>query len=96
MDYFEEENEANLWNSTSSRGTITWKDISKMAISKLETCEGFCESREISGEDSCFCIRNRFPTPDHYKLYKATRRRYEKMLNAGLAIKAVATRSNGD
>ena len=95
MDYFEEENEANLWNSTASNKNITWKDISLMAINKLETCEGYCESREISGEDACFCIRNRFPSPEHYKLYKATRKRYEKMLNAGLALKAVSTRLKG-
>ena len=52
-------------------------EIIKTGFKLCENPEEQCDSGGITGKN-CRCIRLRFPTPEHYELYKAIRKSYEK------------------
>ncbi len=96
MDYDEDKNKRDLWLQNTMTETMCFEDFVRIASQKLETCQDYCESREECGEDACLCVRRRFPSPEHYKLYKIVNSRFNRMLTAATMAKAVALATNGD
>ena len=50
--------------------------LKKIIKEGLTTCEGYCDSREIWGESRCDCVREAFPNPLYYQIYKGMREIY--------------------
>ena len=90
MDFDKEENERTEWSQRSMKETPTYAEFLRIATLPLVTCEDECESRDFSGEDACECIRRRFPSPAHYKLYKVINSRFSELQNLGKVAKAAA------
>jgi hypothetical protein len=76
--------EAEEWDN--AEGGIDRIDLIDLSKKGIDTCTGFCASREYCGEDRCYCIRARFESPQTYQLYKHCR---EYFIN-NLAIAVIA------
>ena len=81
---------ARIWESDLSTGSMDLKDIAYLAKTGIEYCEGYCASKEITGADRCRCIRDRFPSPEHYKLYQEARNRFKDLLKLATLGKATS------
>ena len=79
-----------LWESEISTGSMSVNDIAYLAKTGIEYCDGYCPSRDITGADRCRCIRERFPSPEHYKLYQEARNRFEDLLKLAVVGKAAS------
>lgn len=84
-----EEREAQLWELGESDSSITVEDIIYLVETGFKTCEDFCESRYFAGEGRCSCIRETFPTPEHYKLYERLRKDYGEIFHLLITAKAL-------
>ena len=49
-------------------------DLMSLVIHGFEPCEDYCGSRELHGQENCFCVRANFPSQSHYFLYLELRR----------------------
>lgn len=87
---------ADEWEKAINEDSMTAEEISFLASTGLQTCEGYCPSRNHTGEDRCACIRERFPTPTHYQLYLSARSKYLKLFGLGLLANAVSVETNGE
>ncbi len=88
MDINNDKKEAKLWQERGRNKTLTLLDITHLAKTGIETCEGFCGSRKYVGEHQCRCIRERFDSPATYELYLTMRTRFLEMMKFGLLAKA--------
>lgn len=88
IDIFEDKKAAELWEQGTSEEPLDLTHLADMAVIGVNQCEEHCSSREVCGEDSCICIRDAFPTPEHYHLYLLMRRQYTELLALGIASKA--------
>ncbi len=65
-----------------AEGKMLTKNLIRLAIDGHQQCEEYCISRDSKkygvGKDGCACIRETFPTPDHYKVYREMRRVYQE------------------
>ena len=80
----QEEFEAHVWELEESEETLSIKEISTIARTGISYCEEECSSRNIVGQERCKCVRERFPTPSHYKLYLKCRDHFQQMLDINL------------
>ena len=88
IDIHEDKQQAETWMA--SEPEMTWQAIDELidfAIHGIKTCEGFCGSREMLGEDACFCIRARFPSNEHYFLYLELRKLAKDLTTFALIAK---------
>ena len=96
LDIEKEAKEAADWEKGLSEEELTLQEIGDIAIQGLSYCppddnDFVCLSRKYSGESRCYCIRARFPTPDHYDLYLSARNQFEKYLATGMLAIAVGS-----
>ncbi len=89
IDIKEDEKKAKEWELSQSKETLTIREIAEIATTGITCCGDFCASREYTGEHRCFCIRSRFPTPEHYELYLIARQKFLQLLSAKLLAEAV-------
>ena len=73
MDEFKEIDKKKKWLEGDSVETLSFEEITLLAKQGLGRCEHFCFSRSVCGEDACECIRNTFPTPQHFEVYQDAR-----------------------
>ena len=59
-------------------------ELAKLAVHGFETCEDYCGSRELYGQENCFCVRANFPSSSHYFLYLELRRLAKKLTSFSL------------
>ena len=74
------------WEESIEEWDINNDEFIALCANGFSGCSGFCSSREICGEDSCFCIRAYFAKPHCYQLYLSFREFYLDNLNEKLAI----------
>ena len=81
MDYFKEKELAKEWEAGDTEEGMTVEQMADIVIRGFGNCgEEFCISREACSEDSCACIRDLFPTPQHFEVYKEARAFFEREL----------------
>jgi hypothetical protein len=80
-----EKRKAEEWEQGNSEETIPLSEIADIAAVGLTYCKDYCSSRETVGQASCYCVRARFPTPEHYQLYLKARHEYQRILAARIA-----------
>ena len=85
---YEDVKAAELWERGTSEEPLDLTHIADMAVIGVSQCEEHCSSRQVCGEDRCICIRDAFPTPEHYQLYLLMRRQYTELLSLGIASTA--------
>ena len=88
-DIKKDKKDAEDWENSKSEESISLNEIVHMARNGITYCEDYCVSREYTGENRCYCIRSRFPTPDHYELYLMARHQFKKYLALGMLAMAV-------
>jgi hypothetical protein len=66
--------QSKAWLEDGRDGLMHRQELISLAITGIETCEGYCGSREVCGESSCLCVRAMFPTPSHFFLYQELRK----------------------
>lgn len=76
MNEFEEIDKKTEWLEGDAAETLSVEEITLLAKHGLGRCEDFCFSRSVCGEDACACVRNTFPTPQHYEVYQDARNFY--------------------
>jgi len=96
IDVKQDEREAKEWELGNTREGISLNELAEVATQGLTFCEAYCPSREYTGENRCKCIRERFPTPEHYELYLIARDKYLKMLAITVMAEAVAETEERD
>ena len=64
------------WRHGDSECSMTRDELLDFVIKGFSHCENDCQSRNVCGEDSCFCVRSCFPSPEHYEAYEELRRFY--------------------
>lgn len=84
IDIQEDKKQSLAW--LDSNEEMTKDELVALAITGHAACEGYCGSREVCGEDACFCVRAHFATPSHYALYVEMR----KLAKAITAIAKIA------
>ena len=89
IDIKKDAKEAEEWENSESEESISMDEIVHMAKNGVSFCEDYCASREYTGENRCYCIRSRFPTPSHYELYLLARDQFKKYLALGMLAMAV-------
>jgi len=89
IDIKKDAKEAEEWENSDSEESISMDEIVHMAKNGVSFCEDYCASREYTGENRCYCIRSRFPTPSHYELYLLARDQFKKYLALGMLAMAV-------
>ena len=95
IDIKKDEEEATRWERGDTEEALSIEEIASVATTGLTFCKDYCPSREYTGENRCKCIRERFPTPEHYELYLIARDKYLKMLAISIMAEAVGN-DNGD
>ena len=76
MNEIEEIGEKTEWLRGDSNETLSFEEITMLAKHGLGRCGDFCFSRSICGDNACACVRNTFPTPQHYEVYLDARNFY--------------------
>ena len=74
------------WEDSDEAWEMPTDEFIALCAKGFSSCSGFCSSREICGEDSCYCVRAYFANPTCYQLYLTFREFYLKNLNQKLAI----------
>ena len=90
IDVHQDTFEAEAWESPANDEALDIRRICDLAITGFEPCKDFCSSRETVGEHRCLCVRQTFPTPEHYELYLATRSKFKDLLAAGICSTVLA------
>ena len=90
IDQFDEMRKAKEWTHKESDDGMTVDDMAEIVIKGFGHCEEVCWSREFCGEDVCACVRDVFPTPQHYGLYKEARAFFEKELTKASFIRLLS------
>ncbi len=80
------------WELSQTDETMDVEEIAEMASRAISYCEGSCPSRDLVGEHRCYCVRARFPSPEHYELYQASREEFKKMLGIMIINTALPTK----
>lgn len=96
---FDEKKEKRLadeWDQGDSKETMTIDDISTLAIHGFGCCKGHCLSRKYSGSERCACIREVFPTPNHFELYQEARNKFLDLLGLGILARTVSQETAGE
>tara|TARA_B100001094_G_C18176828_1_gene798364 strand:- start:1839 stop:2153 length:315 start_codon:yes stop_codon:yes gene_type:complete len=70
-------------------GEMDHETLVYLSINGLDECSGFCASKKYCAEGACHCLRQIFPTPNHYQLYLELRRIYLEWMN--LAVISTST-----
>jgi len=96
IDIKEDKRLAAQWMEELSTGTMDSESMADLAQSGIETCEGYCGSREYTGVDCCRCIRELFPSYADYKLYLEARMRFKTLYSLGLLAQRVSTETKGE
>lgn len=73
------------WEESKETWEMTTDEFIALCAKGFSNCSGFCSSREICGEDSCYCVRAYFANPTCYQLYLTYREFYLENLNQKLA-----------
>lgn len=81
--------QSNAWLEDNRNGAMSRQELVSLAITGIERCEDFCGSREVCGEDACFCVRAYFPTPAHYFLYQELRKIAKTITSASLIAETI-------
>ncbi len=74
------------WEESVETWEMNTGDFIALCAKGFSNCSGFCSSREICGEESCYCVRTYFANPTCYQLYLTYREFYLNNLTKGLAI----------
>ena len=75
IDRREDEEQATRWiNLSHGEARQSWAELATYAVFGIDTCPDHCDSRDRLGEESCFCIRARFASSEHYFLYLELRK----------------------
>ena len=81
MDYFDEKELAKVWEKGDTEEGMSVEQMADIVIRGFGNCgEEFCISKGACGEDSCACVRELFPTPQHFEFYKEARAFFEREL----------------
>ena len=89
MNVFDIQNEmaqAEAWEVEETDETMSVDEIADLASTGISFCQGSCTSRDLVGVHRCYCIRARFPSPEHFELYKEAREDFKRMV----AIKVIS------
>lgn len=81
-----------LWESPYNEEKMDIEELIDLVTEGFYQCEGFCPSKSQYGCDRCECVRNTFPTPEHYTMYLKLREGYLSMVD--VAITARHTKEN--
>ena len=95
IDIQEDRRQAEEWENGLTDGSLSIDQIAYLARMGVSTCDSYCGSREYVGENRCYCIRARFPSPAHFELYLLARERYQKLISIGLLAAAVSQKTQG-
>lgn len=92
-DHFKDKDEAEIWLAGDDDTSMLHDDLIHLAKVGFNKCKeddcttgDFCPSRKYCPDDACYCVRQIFPTPEHYDYYLKARAFY---LN-NLAFKTIA------
>ena len=77
------------WLEDNQDGLMHKSELIALVITGIETCEGYCGSREVCGEDSCLCVRALFPTPSHFFLYQELRKVAQTITSASVLAETI-------
>lgn len=80
IDVFKELERKRSWENGEQDDGMSIEQIYKLVLTGANRCsvEENCISKQICGEDSCSCVRARFPSPESYQLFKLVKEQYEK------------------
>jgi len=70
-------------------GEMDSETLVYLSIHGFEDCADFCASKTYCPEGACNCLRQIFPTPNHYQLYLELRQIYLEWIK--LAVISTAT-----
>lgn len=96
FDYEEEKQSAELWMADITEGTLSLEEIAVLAAKGITTCSSECVSRNIVGEDCCYCIRAIFPSNSHYQLFLKARNYFQRKLDVEVFETASAEAITGE
>ena len=90
IDGEEERLVSSMWEAGYFDVGMTLEEIIEIVKTGINLCENPEEQCEfgVTGEN-CRCIRLRFPTPEHYELYKAIRKSYVKEVAINVLAEAI-------
>jgi hypothetical protein len=80
--------QAELWQQGDDTASLDLLHLVDLARLGIEPCKEYCSSREVCGEHRCVCVRDAFPTPEHYELYLLLRSEYKRLITLGMATTA--------
>ena len=69
FDVDNEKDAVDRWYADESCEPMNTSDLVALVKNGFDQCEGACDSRDVVGEQDCYCVRSLFPHPDVYSLY---------------------------
>lgn len=96
FDYDKEKHSAQLWMADLTDETLSLEEIAILAARGINTCSSECVSKNIVGEDCCFCIRQIFPSNSHYQLFLKARKYFQRQLDVEIFEEASAQAFTGE
>ena len=88
------------WHLEETHEGLDVELIVTKVVTGFERCEDFCSSKEVCGEDCCYCIRSNFPSPQHYEMYKELTRDASKLTALSILMTVMGSQngenSNGE
>lgn len=82
------------WDSPFNKERMDIDSLIDLVVDGFYQCEGFCSSRNFDGCDKCECVRNTFPTPEHFTIYLKLREAYLSMVDAAIMARHVKENIN--
>ena len=95
MDIKKDKRLADQWINGVAKASLDSETMADLAQSGIQTCEGYCGSREYTGEDRCRCVREIFPSYADYKLYLEARNRFKKLYSMAMLGQRVSQETKG-
>lgn len=85
----EEKRQVEEWRFTETPKDFDVSYITEYLLEGFTRCEEPCISKMQSGEDACYCVRQSFPNPETYELYKALKKDSAKIAALTILSKVI-------
>jgi len=85
----EERRQVEEWSLNETPEGFDVSYITEYLLEGFTRCEEPCISRIQSGEGACYCVRQSFPNPETYELYKALKQESAKIVALTILSKVI-------
>ena len=85
-DINEQDDAVKVWTTSDPGAAMPNQALIDLVTNGFRTCNDYCSSRERYGEESCLCVRELFPSLEHYGMYLEMREWYLSRLAESMAL----------